>query len=324
MNTFGRNFRLSIFGESHGDLIGITLDGVRAGIPLDQADFEFDLSRRRSGASGTTARKESDTPRIVSGIYNGYSTGAPLTIVFENEDTRSADYAKLITHPRPSHADWVANQKWSGYNDPRGGGHFSGRLTLPLTAGGVVAKKMLPADVELTTQITEIGGKTTDFDQTVAAAAAAGDSVGGVVECRVKNLAIGLGSPFFDSVESVISHILFAIPAVRGVEFGDGMASAKMLGSQHNDPIVNQNGSTALNHAGGVVGGLTTGNDLIVRVAIKPTSSIAKSQQTYNFATQTIEPLAIDGRHDACIALRAAVVVEAAVAVALTDLYLSM
>lgn len=322
MNGFGRNFRLSIFGESHGELLGITLDGVREGVKLEAADFTADLARRSSGALGTTPRRESDIPRIVSGIYNDHTTGTPLTILFENQNTKSADYAALLTHPRPSHADWVATQKWGGYNDGRGGGHFSGRLTLPLTAAGVVAKKMLPAELNIWSKIVEIGGKSTDFEQTIASAIADQNSVGGIIECRARGLAVGVGSPFFDSVESVISHILFAIPAVRGVEFGDGFAAAAMRGSEHNDLMINEKGETATNHAGGVVGGLTTGGELVVRVAIKPTSSIASSQQTYNFATQKIEPLTITGRHDACIALRAAVVVEAAVAIAMADLYL--
>lgn len=324
MNSFGRNFRISIFGESHGEFIGITIDGARAGITLGRADFEHDLARRQSGTAGTTSRSESDLPHIISGLYNNRTTGAPLTILFENANIRSSDYASLVAHPRPSHADWVAMKKWSGYNDPRGGGHFSGRLTLPLTAAGVVAKKMLPAEVEINAKIIEIGGKTTNFEQVIVAAAAAGDSVGGVIECRVTGLSVGLGSPFFDSVESLISHLLFSIPAVRGVEFGAGFAAAAMHGSEHNDPIIDSEGHTSTNNAGGVVGGLTNGEQIVLRVAIKPTSSIANSQQTFNFASQNIESLTIGGRHDTCIALRAAVVVEAAVAIALADLHLSI
>ncbi len=322
MNRFGEYFRLSIWGESHGPCVGIVLDGVPAGIALQETDFEADLARRRSGARGTTPRRETDTPRIVSGLYEGYTTGAPIAIEFDNGDTRSGDYASLRDHCRPSHADRVAREKFCGYNDPRGGGHFSARLTVGLVAAGVVAKKMLPEGVGFSTRLTEVGGCTEEerFDEVLRSAAAAGDSVGGVVECRVQGVPTGWGEPFFDSVESVIAHLLFAVPAVKGVEFGCGFAAARMRGSEHNDPIVDAEGHTVTNHAGGIVGGIANGNELVVRAALKPTPSIAREQQTYNLATGRIEPLAIRGRHDVCVALRGAVVVEAAVAIALADL----
>ncbi len=321
MNTFGRIFRISIFGESHGTLIGVTIDGVPSGISLSESDLLPDLARRRSGARGTTPRKESDAPRIVSGVFEGRTTGAPLTVVFENENTRSADYKELTTHPRPGHADWTAAQKFGGFNDPRGGGHFSGRITLGLVAAGVVAKKILQ-DVDIQSVIKEIGGCSdpAEFDSVVEAAMAARDSVGGLVECTVTGLPVGLGEPFFDSAESLIAHAVFAIPAVKGIEFGAGFAAARMRGSEHNDPIVELSGRTATNHAGGIVGGITNGNPLTFRVSVKPTPSIAAPQQTLDTATGRLETLEIRGRHDACIALRVPVVVEAAAAVVLADL----
>lgn len=321
MNQFGHNLRLSIWGESHGPQIGVSLDGVPAGIPLEEADFEHDLARRRSGALGTTPRVETDEPRLVSGVYNGKTTGAPLTIEFANRDIHSQHYDTVTRHYRPSHADMVAYHRFAGFNDPRGGGHFSGRLTLAITAAGVVAKKMLPSGVVFDTRLAEIGGCTdpANFEQVLRAAAAEQDSVGGVVECRVQDVPLGLGQPFFDSAESMIAHLLFAIPAVKGVEFGSGFAGSRLRGSQNNDCILDFKGTTATNHAGGVNGGLTNGNELVVRAAIKPTPSIGRPQNTYNLATDRVEPLAIHGRHDVCIALRGAVVVEAAVAIALAN-----
>ena len=324
MNQFGTNFRLAVWGESHGPQIGVTIDGVSPGIPLSEADFAEDLARRRSGAPGTTPRREADAPQLVSGVYEGYTTGAPLTVEFTNADTRSQDYAALKTHYRPSHADLTAVRKFGGFNDPRGGGHFSGRITLGLVAAGVVAKKMLGERVRFSTQIVEIGSCTDParFDDLLRETAAAKDSVGGIVECRAEGVMPALGEPFFDSTESLIAHLLFSVPAVKGVEFGSGFAAARMRGSEHNDPSVDAAGRTATNHAGGIVGGLTNGNPLVVRAAVKPTASIAREQMTYNLATDRMEPLEIRGRHDVCIALRAAVVVEAAVAIALEDLLL--
>lgn len=321
MNQFGHNLRLCIWGESHGQQIGISLDGVPAGIPLEEADFEHDLARRRSGALGTTPRVETDEPRLVSGIYNGKTTGAPLTIEFANRDIHSQHYDTVTRHYRPSHADMVAYHRFAGFNDPRGGGHFSGRLTLAITAAGVVAKKMLPSGVVFDTRLAEIGGCSdpAGFEQVLRAASAEQDSVGGVVECRVQDVPLGLGQPFFDSAESMIAHLLFAIPAVKGVEFGSGFAGSRLRGSQNNDCILDFKGTTATNHAGGINGGLTNGNELVVRAAIKPTPSIGRPQNTYNLATDRVEPLAIRGRHDVCIALRGAVVVEAAVAIALAN-----
>lgn len=324
MNSWGDKFRVTIWGESHGKQVGVSIDGVPAGIALSEEDFTADLERRRAGAAGTTPRKESDIPHIVSGLYEGYTTGSPLTIEFLNENTRSGDYKNLITHPRPSHADWVAQQKWQGYNDPRGGGHFSGRITLGLVAAGVVAKKILGQAVEFSTDIIEIGGERNKehFAEIIEQARMVQDSVGGVVECCVKGIKVGLGEPFFDSAESLIAHLLFSVPAVKGVEFGAGFEAARKRGSQNNDCIISADGKTATNHAGGIVGGITNGNDIVVRAAIKPTASISSEQQTFNFETGAVEPLVIKGRHDVCIALRAAVVVESAIAIALAELKL--
>ena len=322
MNRFGDRFRIALWGESHGQQIGVAIDGLPAGIPLAEADFAADLERRRSGAGGTTPRREADRPQIVSGLYKGYTTGAPLTIVFANDDTRPEDYAPIAGHDRPSHADRTAWERFRGCNDPRGGGHFSGRLTLALVAAGVVAKKILPPQIVFSTRIAEIGGcdDPARFGEVVRAAAAEGDSVGGVVECRAAGIPTGWGEPFFDSAESLVAHLLFAVPGVKGVEFGSGFAAARMRGSQHNDPILDATGRTAANHAGGIAGGLTNGNELIVRAAFKPTASIAREQITFNRASGKVEPLSVGGRHDVCIALRGAVVAEAAVAIALAEM----
>ena len=324
MNSWGEKFRITLWGESHGQQVGVSIDGVPAGIALQEEDFTADLDRRRAGAAGTTPRRESDAPHIVSGVYNGYTTGAPLTIEFLNENTRSGDYKSLETHPRPSHADLVARQKWNGYNDPRGGGHFSGRITLALVAAGVVAKKILGKGISFQTDIIAIGGSydKDNFAKIIEQAQQTQDSVGGVVECRVNGIRAGIGEPFFDSVESQMAHLLFSVPAVKGVEFGAGFKAAEMLGSVHNDPICDAEGHTSTNNAGGVVGGISNGNEIVVRAAIKPTASISAEQQTYNFESGKVETLVIKGRHDVCITLRAAVVVEAAAAIALADLSL--
>ena len=323
MNTLGRIFRIHIFGESHGECVGITIDGCPAGLPLSEEIFFSDMERRKGGTKGTTPRKEDDVPLFKSGLFNGKTTGAPLTILFENNNTRSADYEKQKAVPRPGHADWVASQKYGGYEDYRGGGHFSGRLTACLVAAGVVAKHIIDLffqnKISIAATIKEIGGET-DIDQGLQKAINAKDSVGGIVECKVSGLPVGLGEPFFDSLESLISHAVFAIPAIKGIEFGSGFAAAKMFGSVHNDAIINPDGTTATNHAGGIVGGISNGNEVLFRVAVKPTSSTPKTQQTLNTSTGQIEDFSVKGRHDLCIALRVPVVLEAVTAFVLTDL----
>ena len=351
MNTFGRKFRVSIFGESHGELIGVVLDGVPAGLELSAEDFTQDILRRKSGAKGTTPRIEADTPRIVSGIYDGLTTGAPLTIVFENTNMKSDDYSLFAAMPRPGHADLTAALKWDDCQDPRGGGHFSGRLTLPVVAAGVVAKKILQDATMLdetpfagvNAHIVELGGiprkaayesasessseetaehlsqMPTEWQYVIDAAIKDGDSLGAVVECTVPEIDPGYGEPFWDGVESEIAHAVFAIPGVRGLEFGDGFAAAAMKGSEHNDPI-GSDGRPTKNGAGGVNGGITNGATLKFRVAFKPTSSIRKPQQTFNFATGQMDTLEIPGRHDVCFALRTPVIVEAMTTIVLADL----
>ncbi|MDP4211681.1 MAG: chorismate synthase [Bacteroidota bacterium] len=320
MNSFGRLFRITIFGESHGASVGLVVDGCPAGLSLHEEDFQKDTERRKGGIQkGTTPRQESDLPLFKSGIFNDKTTGAPITILFENNNTRSSDYEKLRAIPRPGHADFVAHQKFGGFEDYRGGGHFSGRLTVALVAAGVIAKKLLKTvHTEVEAKITEIGGLT-DVEAGLQRAIDAKDSVGGIVECRVRDLPASLGEPFFDSVESQIAHIAFAIPAVRGIEFGTGFAAAKMFGLEHNDAIQNKEGKTVTNHAGGVVGGITNGNELVLRIAIKPTSSTPREQHTLNWETGKMENFSVKGRHDLCIALRVPVVLEAVTALVLAD-----
>jgi chorismate synthase len=320
LNSFGRIFRVSIFGESHGESVGIVIDGCPAGLSLTAEDFFEDMERRKGGMQkGTTPRKEDDLPIFKSGIFNNKTTGAPITILFENKNTRSGDYEKQRSVPRPGHADFVGHAKFGGFEDYRGGGHFSGRLTVALVAAGVIAKKLLTEKIKIISTILEVGGET-DIEKGLQKAIDAKDSIGGIIECRVNNLPIGLGEPFFDSVESVLSHAVLAIPAVRGVEFGTGFAAAKMFGSQHNDAIENMDGKTKTNHAGGVIGGITNGNELVFRIAIKPTSSTPKEQQTLNWETKEIENFSVKGRHDLCIALRVPVILEAVTAIVLTDM----
>jgi chorismate synthase len=468
MNSFGRIFRVSIFGESHGESVGIVVDGCPAGLPLTIEDFLPDLERRKGGTQkGTTPRQEEDLPIFKSGIFNDKTTGAPITILFENKNVRSGDYEKQRDVPRPGHADFVAHKKFAGFEDYRGSGHFSGRLTVALVAAGVIAKKILgltpnptpkergAADsdlpgyitntedqwktvsmyakenrqnlteaedrlwqelrnrkignckfirqhpiegyipdfvclekklvvevdgdyhneeeqkeldeartkilskngfrlirftndevlnqlpmvlqklgealsfgeglgevlsaIKISSSILEIGGEK-DLEKGLQKAIDEKDSIGGIIECRVNGLPIGLGEPFFDSAESLISHIVFAIPAVRAIEFGTGFAAAKMFGSEHNDAIENMDGKTRTNHAGGIVGGLTNGNELVFRIAIKPTSSTPKEQNTLNWRTGKVENASVKGRHDLCIALRVPVILEAVTAVVLADL----
>ncbi len=341
MNTFGRKFRVSIFGESHGELIGVVLDGVPAGLELSEHDFEQDIQRRKSGAKGTTPRKEDDIPQLVSGVFEGHTTGAPLTIVFRNQNTKSSDYDLFAAMPRPGHADLTAALKWDDCQDPRGSGHFSGRLTLPVVAAGVVAKKILQDATmlddapirDIDARIVELGGLeitstselTEDIPQAwqelIDKAMQEGDSLGAIVECTVPDIDPGYGEPFWDSVESAIAHAIFAIPGVRGLEFGDGFQAARMKGSEHNDPI-GPDGRPTKNGAGGVNGGITNGAPIRFRVAFKPTSSISKPQHTFNFVTGEMDTLQVTGRHDACFALRAPVVVEAMAAIVLADLVL--
>jgi len=386
MNSFGHTFRISLFGASHTPVLGVVIDGCPAGIALDTKAFEPDLARRKGGAPGTTSRVESDIPYIESGCEEGFTTGNPIRIVFDNRNVRPEDYEIFKTHPRPGHADWVAQQKYGSADAGQssdaelrhncdaelrqngehlsGGGIFSGRMTLPLTAAGVAAKRFLQKeypDIRISARLLEIGGhkisgghfptsgghfldsggqrfegvavaaaagdslgcgtdgRLDDALAKVVQVAAAGDSLGGVVECRAEGVPVGWGEPFFDSVESCISHIIFSIPGIKGIEFGAGFASARMCGSEHNDRYIDAQGHTATNHAGGISGGITNGNELIFRVAVRPTPSIALPQETFDFAANQTAPLAIQGRHDTCFALRLPVVIEAVTSIVLTD-----
>ena len=361
MNTFGNKFKVSIFGESHGPLVGVTVDGVLPGIPLREADFRDDLARRRAGAPGTTTRREADVPEIVSGVYEGRTTGAPLTLVFRNEDTRPEDYANLRQHPRPGHADFTANLKYAGFNDPRGGGHFSGRLTLGIVAAGVVAKKMLYF-AQFQAQLVAVGGLTDPqaWKPALEAAQAAGDSLGGVVECTVAGLPVGLGEPFWNSVESLVSHAIFAIPGVRGIEFGDGFRASGMRGSEHNDPFPEHKchyeeheeshqccHGEAHHHEEGhqcCHGKHEEGHECchgkheeghhccgrhhrpqppLTNHAGGVNGGITNGNPlVFRVAFKPTSSIGIPGRHDVCFALRTPVIVEAMAAIVLTDLAL--
>ena len=358
MNRFGRNFCISLFGASHTPVLGVDIYGCPAGMDLNVEMFASDIVRRRAGTLGTTPRVERDIPLIESGCDGGYTTGEVIRIAFENRDIRPEDYKAFLTHPRPGHADWVAQQKYgkadaNQYGElPTGGGIFSGRMTLPLTAAGVVAKCLLQRiypDLQISGKLVEVGGRFVSgcqssfgviAEERVAAcggiragddalaevireAQAAGDSLGGVIECRAVGVPVGLGEPFFDSVESCISHLVFSIPGIKGIEFGAGFAAAKMRGSEHNDCFIDAQGCTATNHAGGINGGITNGNEIIFRVAVKPTPSISLTQETFDFAANEIAPLSIQGRHDICFALRLPVVMEAVTAIVLADFSLT-
>lgn len=320
MNSFGVLFRVSIFGESHGHSIGVVIDGCPPGIAVRPEDFLDDLRRRQSGSRGTTARQEPDMPEILSGIYEGMTNGSPITVITRNRDKISSDYDQFRHMPRPGHADFTAGLKYSGYADMRGSGHFSGRITWGLVVAGVIASKVNPqADVKA--RLISAGGSE-DIEDALNKALEDNDSIGGIIECTVKNPPLALGEPFFYSFESAISHLLFSIPAIKGIEFGSGFASASMRGSRHNDPLIDTKGRTATNNSGGINGGITNGNDIIFRVAVKPTSSMGVEQTTLNFSTGKMEKLLVKGRHDACIALRMPVIVEAVASITIADLLL--
>lgn len=320
MNSFGVVFRVSLFGESHGQAIGVIIDGCPPGIAIKTDDFIPDLKRRQSGSPGTTKRKEPDLPEIISGVFDGVTTGAPVTLMTRNSDRISSDYDEFKDVPRPGHADFVSRIKHSGFSDMRGSGHFSGRITWGLVAAGVLAKK-LAGSAGINAKLVSAGGYD-DIEKAINEAIASNDTIGGIIECRVKNPPIAIGEPFFYSFESAVSHIIFSIPAIKGIEFGAGFSSAGMRGSEHNDPLINSSGKTLSNNAGGINGGITNGNEIIFRIVVKPTSSTGVDQITYNFATGKMTTLKVKGRHDTCIALRMPVIVEAATAIAMADLML--
>jgi chorismate synthase len=357
-SEFGRTLRVSVFGESHGRAIGVTMQNLPAGEAIDLNVLEAFLDRRRPGKSAlSTARNEPDRPVFLSGLLDGKTTGSPLSAIIENRDARSRDYAELADKPRPGHADYTAFLKWNGAADMRGGGHFSGRLTAPLCIAGGIAKQILArrnifvgahlfsaagvADAAFErhpaqAQFDEIAQK--DFpvinddagcamQEAILAASRDGDSTGGVIECAAVGFPAGIGNPMFDGIENRLSAVLFGIPAVKGLEFGAGFAAAAMRGSEHNDPYrIGDDGSitTTSNHAGGILGGISTGQPIVLRVAIKPTPSIAKAQQTVRLSTMDNAELVVHGRHDPCIAHRAVPVVEAVTALVLLDYLLEV
>jgi chorismate synthase len=320
MNSFGVVFRVTLFGESHGPAIGVIIDGCPPGISVKTEDFLPDLKRRQSGSRGTTKRQEPDLPEILSGVFDGVTTGAPVTLITRNSDKISTDYDEFKNIPRPGHADFAASVKHAGFADMRGSGHFSGRITWGLVAAGVLAKK-INGTADINARLISAGGSV-DIEKALSDAIAANDTIGGIIECTVKNPPLAIGEPFFYSFESTVSHLIFSIPAIKGIEFGSGFASAKMRGSEHNDPFLNSSGKTLTNNAGGINGGITNGNEIIFRLVVKPTSSIGLDQTTFNFKTGEMSTLKVKGRHDTCIALRMPVIVEAATAIAMADLML--
>ena len=350
-STYGENLKLSIFGQSHGAAIGMTLDGVPAGFSVDLDALQVFLDRRAPGQNDwSTPRKESDRPEFLAGIVDGFTCGAPIAAVIRNNNTHSGDYEELRDCPRPGHADFTAEIKYGGFQDTAGGGHFSGRLTAPLCIAGGLCKQWLEeAGIRIGAHIIRIGTESADsfdplqpqldqvgnlfptltadaaerFQSVIAAAKADGDSVGGMIQCAITGLPIGLGEPMFGGVESRIAQIIYGIPAVKSVSFGDDAASC--LGSQYNDAfaIVNDDIVTATNHCGGILGGITNGMPVLFTVSIKPTPSIAKPQKTVSLSKAEETELQIKGRHDPCIVPRAIPVVEAAAAIAIMDMFLS-
>ncbi len=331
MNQFGENFKVTIFGASHAPKMGVTIEGVPSGIPLAPADFLRDIMRRKSGAKGTTSRIEDDIPTLQSGLDGGSTTGDTVIIYFENKNIRPEDYNQFKSVPRPGHADFTAAVKYrssqKGFDNTlfMGGGFFSGRMTLPLVAAGVVAKKVI-APMRVEAKIVEIGGVPAErwekIEQLIDLTVQEGDSLGGIIECRCDNVPAGLGEPFFDSLESKISHAVFSIPGIRGIEFGDGFACSRMKGSEHNDCFTDAQGHTATNGCGGINGGISNGNPVVFRIAVKPTSSIAMGQKTFDFAKGQMTELFVTGRHDVCFALRVPPIVEAVTACVLADFQL--
>lgn len=347
-NSIGTSIRLTLFGESHGPAIGAVIDGLAPGITVDEEFIASQLSKRRPSGSTDTSRVEADRYSILSGVYKGFTTGAPLTIVIPNENVRSADYASFEGVARPSHADYAANCKYHGFEDPRGGGHFSGRITAAIVAAGAICVKALEAKgVKIATHILECGGVKDDpfrdldreidlvnsrsfpviadveaaMTERICAARAEGDSLGGVIQTAVSGLPAGVGEPWFDSLESVISRAVFAIGGIKGIEFGSGFAMSSMRGSEANDAFRVEDGRvvTSSNHNGGINGGISNGMPLLFNMAVKPTPSIAKAQKSVNFKDMTNVELELKGRHDPAIVRRICVVVSSLLAIVLCD-----
>ncbi|MBR0066658.1 MAG: chorismate synthase [Kiritimatiellae bacterium] len=324
-SSYGENIRITIFGQSHAPAIGVTIEGLPAGFTIDRAALQAFLDRRAPGRDETsTARHEADEPEFLSGLVGDVTCGAPLTAIIRNTNTRSQDYDALRAVPRPGHADWPAQVRFGGFQDVAGGGHFSGRLTAPLCiAGGIVLQILAQKGVTVQARAERIGGETDPERQreAILAAKASGDSVGGVISCEVCGMPVGVGDPMFGGLENRIAQAVFGIPGVKGIEFGDGFAASERKGSENNDPyrMVDGKVKPVTNHAGGILGGLSTGEPITFRVAMKPTSSIAIEQDSVNLHTGENTRLRVQGRHDPCIVLRAVPCVEAAAALAVYD-----
>lgn len=322
MNSYGQLFRITLYGESHQKAIGVIIDGVTPGTPIDIDLIKHDLELRKPKAIGTTPRKEDDEPVITSGVFNGVATGSPIHIMIENQNIKSKDYDHLKKQPRPGHADFVAERKYHGFQDHRGGGRFSGRLTAALVAAGSIAKMMIP--YTFSHELKQIGELTdmTKIDAYLTKIIAEGDSVGGIVEVNIKGVEVGLGEPMFEKLDAELAKMMFNIPAVKGFEMGIGFKGAHYKGSMFNDLMIDGTGKTKTNHAGGVTGGISNGNDIVCRVFVKPTSSIQKNQETYHLESQQLETLKVGGRHDVAIVRRVGIVLENAAAIVLADAYL--
>lgn len=355
-NSFGTNVSLTLFGESHGSQIGIVLDGLPAGFEIDEERILLDLEKRKAAGKLSTQRHEEDIPIFISGMFNGYTTGTPVTILFQNKDTRSGDYTKTKSRLRPGHADYTAYEKYNGFQDYRGGGHFSGRLTAPIVAAGSICRQILEQknikigshieqlynikdenfseDIHrLEKEIDEMNEEMfavldhdvkEDMKEAILQAAQEGDSLGGILESAVIGLPAGIGEPFFDSVESILSHLLFSIPAVKGVSFGKGFGFANLKGSQSNDAFYYDGKiKTRTNNNAGINGGITNGMPILIHTVIKPTPSIFKTQESVDYETKESVDLQIQGRHDPCILHRARIVVDSIIAFGILDLWMS-
>jgi chorismate synthase len=349
-NSLGKEFIVTTFGESHGKIVGVLIDGCPAGLTLSEEDFQEELDRRIPAEPKiVSARVEKDTAKILSGVFNGKTTGAPITVTVENKETKSSDYDAMKDLPRPGHSDYPARIRYGGFNDYRGGGRFSGRVTVALILAGTIAKKLLGRyDIDVLAYTAAIGKVKSDkrfsateirnnrylaatrcpdlacaekMEQAIVAAKKAGDSLGGIVECTVLNMPVGIGEPLFDALDADLAKALFGVSAVKGVEFGAGFAAAEMLGSQNNDAFTMKNGKveSATDNAGGILGGLSSGMPITMRVAIKPTPSISKEQKTVDLSTMQDATLSVKGRHDPCVVPKAVPAIEAAVAVTLVD-----
>ena len=322
MNSYGHLFKVTLYGESHQEAIGVVVDGLPAGTKIDEDLIKKDLEARKPKQIGTTPRKESDQYTITSGVFNGYSTGSPIHIMIKNENVVSKDYTHLKTHPRPGHADFVSEVKYKGFQDYRGGGRFSGRLTAALVVAGSLAKMAIPFDISH--QLKQVGKlkDMSQLDDYVLDVQNKKDSVGGTIEITVKKMIVGLGEPYFNKLDSELAKLLFSVPAVKGVEFGLGFDGIELFGSEFNDQLIDEKGKTKTNHAGGITGGISNGNDLKINVFVKPTSSIQKEQDTFNLKSKKIEKLDIGGRHDVAIVRRVGIILENVVAIGLLDQYL--